>query len=75
MQNLKHVDLEELKQPKRSLFQRIKECFLIDKDKCFEENKNEKGICYGLYGGDRGTEYHCYDCVDCPHLTIYSKKQ
>ena len=39
-----------LKKKKRSLWQRIKECFLIDKDKCFEENKNEKGICYGLYG-------------------------
>lgn len=63
-----------LKKKKRSLWQRIKECFLIDKDKCFEENKNEKGICYGLYGGDRGTEYHCYQCADCPHLTIYVKK-
>lgn len=62
-----------LKKKKRSLWQRIKECFLIDKDKCFEENKNEKGICYGLYGGDKWSEYHCYQCMDCPHLTIYMK--
>ena len=63
---------DTVKRKMRYLWQVIKELFVIDKDKCFEENKNEEGVCYGLAGGDKWSEYHCYQCLDCPHLTIYT---
>lgn len=30
------------------------------------------GICKGVAGGDRFTDYLSYQCVDCPYLTLLS---
>lgn len=27
------------------------------------------GMCGGVVGGDRSTEYLSIDCIDCPHYT------
>ena len=31
------------------------------------------GICTGVVGGDRNTEYLSIDCIDCPHYTPVSE--
>lgn len=47
---------------------------LCTKDKCFAQNKNKYGVCYGKHGGDMYTDYHSYTCVGCPHLTLIFKE-
>lgn len=42
---------------------------LKTKDKCFEKH-NKDGVCNGEYGGDAGTDYLSYKCIDCKHLTM-----
>jgi len=38
---------------------------------CFNEHKNDKGICYGLYGGDKFSDNLSYSCIDCPYHTPF----
>ena len=35
--------------------------------KCYEENGNKDGTCYGLVGGDKDTEYVQYGCINCKY--------
>jgi hypothetical protein len=57
------------------MFRKIKDFFieLKTKDKCFEEH-NKDGVCNGLVGGDSWSDYLCYSCMDCPHLTWIIRK-
>lgn len=43
--------------------------------RCYEENKNAKGICYGVYGGDSYTDHLSYACIGCPYHTPYFRRQ
>ncbi len=43
-------------------------------EQCYNEHKNDKGICYGAYGGDSHTEYLSYGCIGCPYHTPYFRE-
>lgn len=53
-----------------NIFRRIYE---NQKKKCFEVHKNSKGVCYGLVGGDRHSDYTMYCCIGCPYHTFYKE--
>lgn len=38
---------------------------------CYKEHCNKKGICHGVYGGDRYTEYLSYGCIGCEYWKCY----
>lgn len=40
-------------------------------EECFNEHKNDQGICYGLYGGDKFSDNLSYSCIDCPYHTPF----
>ena len=42
------------------------------RDNCFSEHKDKDEKCYGLHGGDSWSEDYCYECMDCPHLSLVS---
>ena len=48
----------------------LKALFGIDRDGCFSEHQRD-GVCYGLHGGDKGSDGLCYTCIDCPHHEAY----
>lgn len=45
--------------------------FLDYNDKCYNQMESEGrasfGICGGVAGGDKSTEYLSYSCIDCPY--------
>lgn len=43
-------------------------------EQCYNENKNAKGICYGVYGGDSYTHHLSYACIGCPYHTPYFRE-
>ena len=57
-----------------TMFDWLKKFFDIGNDRCFEEHKNADGICYGLMGGDRNTDYLAETCVSCKHHTMFCRK-
>lgn len=55
----------------KGIVNRIKTRNAVTRKKCYEENGNKDGTCYGLYGGDRYTEYVQYGCIDCKYWQCY----
>lgn len=49
----------------KSIINHVKTRKATTQNKCYEENRNKDGTCYGLYGGDRYTEHLQYGCIDC----------
>ena len=50
----------------------------LSHERCYSEME-EKGIaamsrCRGLAGGDSGSDYLQYNCMDCPHLCIVEEE-
>ena len=41
---------------------------------CYENYKNKDGICYGMVGGDKFSDYTCYSCIGCPYHTLFYSK-
>lgn len=55
----------------KSIVNRVKKRNVATRKKCYEENGNKDGTCYGLYGGDRYTEYLQYGCIGCKYWQCY----
>lgn len=55
----------------------LRNLFWTDYDICYEEMESRGigvfGMCCGLVGGDRHTDYLSYECVSCPHLVLGCK--
>ena len=55
----------------------IKEKMYKHYDRCYAERESEGvavfGMCGGLLGGDKDTEYLSYDCIDCPYYVHYER--
>lgn len=45
--------------------------YQVHQQKCYEENGNKDGTCYGLVGGDKDTEYVQYGCINCEYWRYY----
>ena len=56
----------------KKLFYKIKNYFSYEK--CYKTMESQgiavSGMCKGVTGGDRFTDYLSYKCVDCPYLTL-----
>ena len=59
----------------KKLIKRIKYSF--SRESCYKEMEKQRiavfGMCGGLVGGDRYTNYLQYDCVDCPYYVGYKE--
>lgn len=51
----------------KDIINRVKTRKAVAQKKCYEENGNKDGTCYGLYGGDRYTEFLQYSCIGCKY--------
>ena len=47
----------------------------MDNNECYENHKNENGICYGLVGGTKSTDYLAEHCIGCKHHTFFVNKE
>ena len=41
---------------------------------CYMKYGNKDETCYGIYGGDIGTDYLSYSCIGCPYNVYTGKK-
>lgn len=51
----------------KGIVNRVKKRNAATRKKCYEENGNKDGTCYGLVGGDRYTGYVQYGCINCKY--------
>lgn len=38
---------------------------------CYKKYGKGNGVCHGIYGGDRYTEYLSYGCIGCEYWECY----
>ena len=60
----------------KELIEKIK--YRMSKEACYDEMEGRGiavfGICNGVTGGDRFTDYLNYSCVDCPYFKGLKKE-
>lgn len=60
-----------------NIFQIVKEFF--SKNQCYKQREKEGtaifGMCGGLVGGDKATDYLQYSCVDCKYYNFNLPKR
>lgn len=75
MQKLKIMNL--LKSWIKSKIDTIR--YRMSRDHCYKMMEDRGiavfGMCGGVVGGDRYTEYLSYECVDCPYHVFVDKKE
>ena len=53
-----------------TMFDWIRHLLDVGNEKCFEKHKNSDGVCYGLMGSNRNTEYLSESCIGCKYHTM-----
>lgn len=52
---------------------------MTDHDKCYSKMETQGiavfGMCGGVVGGDKGTEYLDYKCIDCPYYVGFKEEK
>ena len=52
--------------------------YFFSYEKCFKEKEYEGhaafGLCSGMAGGDKETDYLSYCCISCPHLELLGRE-
>lgn len=60
----------------KALIEKIKH--QLTKDRCYDEMEGRGiaacGVCCGVVGGDRNTEYLNYSCIDCKYYIGFKKE-
>lgn len=46
----------------------------FSREHCYNMRKDIFGMCHGVVGGDKYTDYLSYSCVDCPYFTEVPKE-
>ena len=61
----------------KRLIEKIK--YYFSHEACYNDMEQQGiavfGMCCGVTGGDRNSEYLSYQCMDCPYLTLSKRSE
>lgn len=53
--------------------------YFMSKEYCCDQMEKEGiavfGMCPGMIGGDKQTNYLSYSCIDCPHFVVTTEER